>query len=261
MKKSFERISLFLAFIMVFIGCSTIIYGRFTRQFNPEVSSFGVTISSQENMMVSTTGETGTFKDILKLEELVNNTNVSLTPLVGKVSSQPGDEYKYFSLEDSLGNPAANNTHLAFDLYFIGSSDMNLYFKGSTGGVGAIFDDSDADVHFSDEQRQRLLSNLRIGFLTHSTIYQPSGTGVNVYYTNPVAANIYATSTITTDNYTTFSKLGYSNTDSDTVIAQTKKNEVTKVRVVIWLEDDNLGDLDALCKLTLSIRFEAVLVN
>jgi len=31
--------------------------------------------------------------------------------------------------------------------------------------------------------------------------------------------------------------------------------------VVIWLEEDAIGELEAICKLTLSIRFEAILAN
>ena len=250
-----------LVFAFGLVGFSTAVYGRFTKQYNPEVSAFGITISSQENIMVSASGEAGTFKDVLKLEDLVSNTDVSLTPLKGKVTPTEDEKYQVFSLTHSGGAPIAGK-YYSFPLYFVGSSDMNLYFKGSTSGVGAIFDDSEADHHFTNEERERLLANLRIGFLTYSTTYQPSGTGTTIVYSEqPVATNIYATSVISTDNYTTFSKLGYSNTVSDTVIAHAKKNEVTKVEVVIWLEEDAIGELEAICKLTLSIRFEAILAN
>ena len=262
MKRNFKTMALMIVvFAFGLVGFSTAVYGRFTKQYNPEVSSFGITISSQENIMVSATGEAGTFKDVLKLQELVSNTDVSLTPLKGKVTPTEDELYEVFSLTHSQGAPIEGK-YYTFPLYFVGSSDMNLYFKGSTTGVGAIFDDSDADHHFTNEERERLLANLRIGFLTYSTTYQPSGTGTTIAYSDePVRTNIYATSVIDNGNYTTFSKLGYSNTAGDTVLAYTKKNQVTKVDVVIWLEEDALGDLEAICKLTLSIRFEAILAK
>lgn len=264
MKKEIKKFALIISiFVISLVGFSSAVYGRFFRQYNPEVSSFGITIASQENILVSSSGVAGTFKDSVKLEDLVSNTSVNLTPLTGKVSTTTDGEYKNLTLSDDSGNVASPTKYLSFDLFFIGSEDMNLYLKGNTYGiVTMIFDDSNANYHFTDQERERLHSNLRIGFLTYSTTYQPSGVGTSVTYSSlPTSANIYATEVITTDNYTTFKKLGYSNTSDDTIIASTKKNEVTKVKVVIWLEDDNIDDLAAICDLTLSIRFEAIIAN
>lgn len=263
MKKRFKNIALMVSIIaFALVGFSTAVYGRFTKQFNPEVSSFGITIATQENIMVSKTGETGTFVDSIKLSELVTDTDISLAPLTGKVTPTPDGTYEILSLTDSLGSDADASKYLAFDLFFIGSSNMNLYLKGNTSGTVILFEGGNVDSSFTQAQRERLVNNLRVGFLTYSTTYQPSGTGTSIVYSSsPINTNIYANQTISTDNYTTFSSLGYTNNSTnDTILATTKKDEITKIRVVIWLEEDGLEDLAAICKLTLSVRFEAVLI-
>lgn len=261
MRKKIKNIALMVSIIMFgLVGFSTAVYGRFTRQYNPEVSSFGITISSQENMMVSATGAQGTFafKDKLKLSELETNMPIALTPLIGKVTPTEDGTYQVLSL--SRSNPGTiDRYYLTFDLYFIGSSDMNLYYAGSTSGVAAIQQASSADYHFTPGDEQRLANNLRIAFSTYATTYQPSGTGTTVIYSaQPILTNVYANTAIEGENYKTFNKLGYSNTAEDTILATTTKNEVTKVKVTIWLEEDGLGDLEAICDLAVSIRFQAV---
>lgn len=243
---------------LILIASSSFIYARFYRQYNPEVSPFAITVSSQDNIMVSPTGVTGTFKDSIKMGDLVTNTNVSLSPLTGKVTITADETYEVLNLTGPSNSVANPNKYLAFDLYFIGSSDMNLYLKGSRGGEVVVFDDSNVVHHFTAEEKSRLLANLRVAFMTYSTAYQKTGP---VYSEFPIETNIYATSKITTDNYSTFTDLGYSQTDRDTILATTKKNEVTKMRVVIWLEEDNLGELEAICDLTLALRFEAIPIN
>jgi hypothetical protein len=257
-----KNISLMVVvFASLMICCSTLIYGRFTRQFNPEVSQFGVSIASQENMMISSSGEMGTFSDYVKLEELVSNKAVTLSPLTGKIVPTIDETYEELTLTDD-GNVASDTKYLKFSLYFLGSSDMNLYLKGSRGGEVINFDDSTANHHFTLEERTRLSKNLRIAFLSYSTTYQPSGFDTNVVYSDlPISAKVYSQEVVTSANYTTFNSLGYTNTVNDVVLATTKKQEVSKMDVVIWLEEDGLGILEALCNLTLSLRFEAVLVN
>lgn len=243
---------------LILIASSSIIYARFYRQYNPEVSPFAITVSSQDNIMVSPTGDAGTFKDAIKMGDLVADTNVSLSPLTGKVTVTADETFEVLNLTYSGSSNVHPSKYLKFDLYFIGSSDMNLYLKGSRGGEVVVFDDSNAAHHFTTEEKNRLLANLRIAFMTYSTAYQKTGP---VYSEFPIETNIYATSKITTDNYSTFTDLGYSQTNKDTVLATTTKNEVTKMGVVIWLEEDNLGELEAICDLTLALRFEAVPIN
>lgn len=256
MKVKFSKIALIMMLVsLIVIGSTTIAYARFTRQYNPEVSKFGVSVSSQENMMISNTGLPGTFKDYIKLGDLVTDTSVTLSPVIGKVTTTSDETYHVLSLVDENNNTVSTSKYLAFDLYFIASSDMNLYLKGSRAGEVIVFDDTNSAHHFTTEEKNRLMANMRVGFLTYSTAYQTSGP---VYSEYPIATNIYATSKITTDNYSTFSDLGYSQTAKDTILATTTKNEVTKVRVVIWLEEDNLGELEAICDLSLSLRFEAI---
>ena len=189
----------------------------------------------------------------------MSDTEVSLTPVVGKVTPTSDGEYQHFSLTKN-GVDADPRAYLSFDLYFIGSRDMNLYLKGSTSGTVAVFDDTNADEHFEDSDRERLLDNLRVGFLTYSTTYQPSGTGIEpVYSDSPVLTNIYSRNVESSANYTTFNRLGYSNTASDRILAVTTKNEVTKVKVVVWIEEDGSADIEAICNLTLHLRFEAII--
>lgn len=248
-------------FATMMICYSTLVYSRFTRQYNPEVSGFGVSIASQDNMMVSATGEAGTFSDYVKLEELVSDQEVTLSPLTGKVQPTTDGTYEEFILTDN-GNPAPTDKYLKFSLYFIGSKDMNLYLKGSRGGEVVTFDDSTANYHFTTAERERLLKNLRVAFMAYSTTYQPTGIGTNIVYSSlPVSTNVYSYEATESANYTTFNSLGYTNTTNDVVLATTKKEEITKLDVAIWLEEDGLGTIEALCNLTLHLRFEAILIN
>lgn len=262
MKKSFKAVAIMFAIITFgLVGFSSAVYGRFTRQLNPEVSSFGITIATQENIMISKTGETGTFDDAINFNELVTDTEISLAPLKGKVTQTPDGTYESLTLTNSLGSDATSNQYLSFDLYFIASDDMNVYLKGSRAGTVVLLQGDNIDSSFTQAQRERLVKNLRVGFLTYSTTYQPSGTGNTIVYSDvPINTSVYSTVATTTDNYSTFSSLGYTNTPAnDTIIATANKNEIMKMKVVIWLEEDGLGDLSAVCNLTLSVRFEAVL--
>lgn len=250
-----------LMFVLTMICCSSLIYGGFTRQYNPRVREFGISVASQENMMISSSGEKGTFSDYIKLEELVSNQEVTLSPLVGKVEKTSDETYEDLKLTHN-GDSAEVEKYMKFSLYFLGSNDMNLYLKGNTGGQVVVFDDSTADHSFTSSERVRLLNNIRIAFLTYSTTYQPSSVDTTIVYsTLPIATNIYSLEATETENYKTFNTLGYTNTASDVILATTKKQEITKIDVVIWLEEDGLGTLEALCNLTLSLRFEAVLIN
>lgn len=259
MKKSIKKLSL-IVMICAFslVGFSSAVYGRFTRQFNPEVSSFGVTIATHENILVSNSDDPGTFKDAIRIQDLVSDEDVTLTPVMGKVTTTEDGEHQHFTLtKNGMAAPARN--YLTFDLYFISSTDMNLYLKGSTSGTVSVFEYSTADEHFQESDKQRLLDNLRVGFLTYSTTYQPSGTGIEpVYSDSPVLTNIYSRNVVSTDNYTTFNRLGYSNTASDRIIATTTKNEVVKMQVYVWIEEDGMPDIEAIGNLTLHLRFEAI---
>ena len=262
MTKKFKNIALMIAVFATMMICfSTLIYGRFTRQYNPQVSGFGISISSQENMLISSSGEKGTFSDYVKLEELVSNQEVSLVPLTGKVQPTTDRMYEEFILTDGT-DPADSSKYLSFSLYFLSSSDMNLYLKGNRSGEVITFDDSTANNHFTLDERTRLTKNLRVAFLSYSTTYQPSGVDTNIVYSQlPISTKIYSQEIESTPNYTTFNSLGYTNTANDVVLATTTKQEVTRLDVVIWLEEDGLGLLEAMCNLTLSLRFEAILVN
>lgn len=252
-------IIIFLCIIMI-IGFSPFVYAEFTKQYNPRVPDFGITISSQDNMLISSNGSVGTFKDYINYTELISNKEFPLTPLVGKVTdASESEEFKavHFDLLDTLGNEASTDKYYAFDLYFLGNRDMNLYLAGDTTGTLMTFDkDSTVNGSFSEEQKTLLSNQLRVAILTYGTTYQGNEPG---YTTSPIAVNIYSKTGESTQNYDTFNKLGYNNASDDTLLANTKKEEITKVRVVIWLEnDESLVGLDAMCRLTLSLRFQAV---
>lgn len=256
MKVKFNKIALMISMISMVVICSTTIaYARFSRQYNPEVSKFGVSVASQDNMMISTSGLPGTFKDAIKLGDLVTDTSVTLTPIIGKVEKTADETYEVLNLVDEYNNPVVSSKYLSFDLYFIASSDMNLYLKGSRAGEVIVFDDTNSAHHFTVEEKNRLMTNMRVAFLTYSTAYQSSGP---VYSEYSISTKVYSTTEVTSDYYSTFTDLGYSQTAKDTILATTTKNEVTKMKVVIWLEEDNLGELEAICDLSLSLRFEAV---
>ena len=262
MSKRIKNMSLLIVVFATVMFCfSTLIYSRFTRQYNPEVGGFGVSVSSQDNMMISATGEKGTFSDYIKLEQLVVDKEVTLSPLTGAVESTADGTYQQLVLTDQ-GVIAPSSKYLSFSLYFLSSQDMNLYLKGSRGGEVVILDDSNANHHFTTEERTRLLKGIRIAFSSYSTTYQPSGVDTNVVYsTLPISTKVYSQDVVESSGYTTFNSLGYTNTANDVILATTKKQEVMKLDVKIWLEEEAVDTLEALCNLTLSLRFEAVLVN
>ena len=179
--------------------------------------------------------------------------SVSLSPVAASVTTTADETYKVLSFD-----PQDTTKYKKFPLYFLGSSDMDLYLKGGSGGEFVQFSGGNVAGHFDANDILRLQKNLRVGFLTYSTAYQ-TGEGA-VYSEYPIDISIYATEE-TNNTYTTFTELGYSQTDRDTKLASTKKNEVTMIEVVIWLEEDGLGALEAICELSLSLRFEAVPVS
>ena len=262
MLKRFKNSALLITiFITVMVCFSTLIYGRFTRQYNPEVTGFGVSIATQENMLVSFDGRNGTFTDTLDLEDLdqyEDVVDVTLYPLSATV--QPTGDGTY---EELAFPPGSEGKYISFPLYFLGSDDMNIYLKGNRGGEVIASAGSTANASFSQEDRTRIMKNIRIGFLTYASTYQTSGENASVMYSElPVDVNVYSQDGIDNTSYETFNSLGYQNSADDVVLATTKSQEITRMDVVIWLEEEGLdASVQALCNLTFYIRFEAVSVN
>ena len=250
-----------VTFTSMMICFSTLVYSRFTRQYNPEVGGFGISVSSQENMMISSTGDKGTFKDYLSFEELVPTREITLYPLAGEIEPTTDGTYEELILTEN-GQIADSTRYLKIPIYFLGSSDMNIYLKGGTGGKVIEVVKANANQHFTQSHLDQLEKNLRIAFLTYSTTYQPYGSDtVPVYSELPVTTKVYSKEVFESENYNTFSNTGYTNTSNDVVLASVKKQEVTYMEVVIWLEEEVPGSIEALCNLTISLRFEAVLLN
>lgn len=239
-------------------------YAEFTRQYNPEVRDFAITVATHDNMLISDDeGKVGSFKDSIKVDKFVDFTK-PLTPIVGKVTDETTDDaFKaiHFSLEDPYkagdDKTADSNQYYTIPLYFLGNRDMNVYLAGNNTGVFVRENETNpANSAFQEEHKDKLISQLRVAFLTYSTTYTGNEPG---YSSLPVAVNIYSQTKVSEGNYTTFDKLGYSNSSEDTVLATVEKDKITKVTVIIWLEDDgSLEGIDASCGITLSIRFQAV---
>ena len=242
MKKEMKKIGLSLIIsILTIVSISSVVYAKFTRQYHPEVNDFSISVSSQKNMMISTSANPGTFTDSIRLSDIVENTNINLLPSKGKVITTEDGMYKKLTIDDSNVIASNNRDYFAFDLYFMGSDDMNLYLAGNASDVVANFYASNSDPSFTEAQRIELLSRLRIGFLTYATTYSQSASGlVFTPSENPIDCNIYANGVTTNPNYETFNKLKYSDSVNDVILATTKAGEITKIRVVIWLEEEGL---------------------
>ena len=271
-----KKLSLYICIFVLTISVSSVVYAGFTRQYTPQVKSFGITVATQENMLISTTGEPSTFADMVQFSDLVSSTDTNIQPLEATIE-ETGNDYTNLILKDSGGNTVytsktsddnvnVNEKYIEFNLYFIGSSDMNLYLgNDSVRNIITLDESSTANLSFTATQKQTLLSSMRIAFLTYATTYPEDYTGINIRYSDsPVSANIYSVSA-TGDTYEDymFTEVGYNTTTREgTILAETIKNETTKIKVVIWLEGANLDTsiLSAIADLKFNIAFQAVKV-
>ena len=274
--KFLKKLSLYISVFILTISVSSVVYAGFTRQYTPQVKSFGITVATQENMLISTTGTPSTFADMVQFSDLVSSTDTNIQPLEATIE-ETGNDYTNLTLKDSGGNTVytsknaddnvnVNEKYIAFNLYFIGSSNMNLYLgNDSVRNIITLDESSTANLSFTATQKQTLLSSMRIAFLTYATTHPEDYTGVHIRYSDsPVSANIYSVSA-TSDTYEDymFTEVGYNTTTREgTILAETIKNETTKIKVVIWLEGANLDTsiLSAIADLRFNIAFQAVKV-
>lgn len=273
--KFLKKLSLMICMFTLMLSVSTVAYAAFTRQYTPQVKPFSITVATQENMLISSTGDTGDFADMVNFSDLIPTTVTNLQPLEGVVELT-GNDYENLTLKDGTNvvytskdpddNVNVNNKYIEFNLYFIGSSDMNLYLGNDTVRTIISLDESSyANLSFTTAQKQTLLSSMRVAFLTYATTYPEDYTGLHIRYSDsPVSANIYKT-TASTDTYSdyVFSQVGYNTvTHEGTVLAATERNQITKIKVVIWLESANLDTtiLSAIADLKFNIAFQAVKV-
>jgi len=276
--KVLKKLSLYICSLVLTISISSVVYAGFTRQYTPEVKGFGIQVATQENMLISTTGETGSFKDMVTYDELLTSTHTNLLPLKGVV--EPTDnQYNNITLKNSSDATIytsktnddyfenVNSNYIAFNLYFTSSNNMNLYLGNDiVRNIITIDESATGNLSFTTEQKNALLASMRIAFLTYETTYPIDYSGMYIKYSpSPVSANVYATTT-TTDTYSSymFNQVGYNTTTGEgTVIATTKPGYATKIKVVIWLESANLDTtlLTAIAHLKFNIAFQAVKIN
>ena len=272
--KFMKKLSLCICAVVLSLSVSMVAYAGFTRQYTPQVKDFGIKVSTQENMMISTTGEAGTFKDLITYDELLDSTQTNLLPLYGAVEAT-GNDYENLILRDGSNNVVyssknqddninVNSTYISFNLYFTSSSDMNLYLGENVADtIISIDPNSTGNLNFEDDQKAALLNSMRIAFLVYDTTYPTDYAGTHIKYSDsPFYANVYSTG-YTNDTYSTymFTETGYNTTTGEGHnLAVSRPGYSTKVKVVIWLEGANLDTsiLSAIADLKFNIAFQAV---
>ena len=246
-----------LCFVSLITFCGAT-YAGFSKQYNPKIDGLNFTVATQENMMISTTGEKGTFKDNIDFSDLVPN-SVTLNPLKGNVTENS------ITLFDGNYIAQENNNYIKFTLYFSGSNDMDIYLEGSTSGT--VIDTLKIENSiFTDEQIAKIVDSLRIGFVAYSTREIPTGNEVEIRY-DPIDTNVYSlnekndSSYKTFKPYETFNNIGHtSGILNDVVLLETNANKVSKMDIFIWLESEDINCNESIFNsmLQINLRFLAV---
>lgn len=248
--------------VVSLVALSSVTYAGFSKQYNPKVDNLQFSVATQENMMISTTGNPGTFKDNIAFSDLVPTANnVVLKPVKGQVM-----ENSITLLEGQ--NPANVSSYLKFSLYFSGSNDMDVYLAGSTSGT--VIDTIEVENGiFTPTEIRKMVESIRIGFLSYSTREIPTGSGIEISY-SPLTSNVYSFSEKTDESYVngltynTFTEIGDTGgVEDDVVLLETKANKVSKMDVYIWLESEDVNcDISIFnAILRINLRFLAVNVE
>ena len=283
--KFMKKLSLYLSIFTLAISVSSVAYAGFTRQYTPQVKGFGIGVATQENMLISADGRTGTFKDLITYDELFDATDTTLQPLYATVEKTE-NMYENLILRDGSNsvvytsrNPDDDNNvtspYLEFNLFFTSSSTMNLFLGNDLVRNIITIDNTTGNANFEDYKKQAILANMRIAFLTYETTHPEDYSGVRVEYSPaPVKASVYSTAP-TTDTYSDygFSVTGYNAISGQGKVIATPRVEVdattgerttyvTKMKVVVWLEKAGLDDslLPLITDLKLNIAFQAAKV-
>jgi len=254
-----KRITFLLILSIVsLITFSGATYAGFSKQYNPQVDDLQFVVATQENMMISTSGEPGTFKDNIPFSDLVSD-SVTLHPVEGVVSEN--DISLYYG-----GSLANTSNYIKFSLYFSGSNDMDIYLEGSTSGT-VIDSIKIPNSPFTEEQTSKIIDSLRIGFLAYTTRETPTGSGIEISY-DPIHTNVYAVNEKTNESYegnnmtySTFDDLGYNERAEDVILLSTQANKVSKMDVFIWLEDKDVSCELSIFNVLLQINLRFFAVN
>lgn len=254
-----RKIAFLLVLCMVsLLAFSGATYAGFSKQYNPQVDNLQFTVNTQENMMISTSGAAGTFRDNIAFSDLVNG-EVDLTPVEGNV------EFNSINLKHA-GNPASADSYIKFSLYFSGSNDMDVYLEGSVSGTVIDIIPVDNNI-FTPEQITKMIDSLRIGFLAYSTREVPTSSGIEIYY-DPIETNVYSVNEKIDASYVggikpynTFSNTGHtSGILDDVVLLSVAANKISKLDVFIWLEGNDVNCNEDIFNslLQVNLRFLAV---
>ena len=254
-----KKIAFLLTLCMIsLIALSGVTYAGFSKQYNPQVEGLQFNVATQENMMISTTGVPGTFKDNIAFSDLVDG-QVLLSPVQGNITENS------IALYYDENNIASPSNYIKFSLYFSGSNDMDIYLAGSTSGtvVDPIVVQNSI---FTNEQISKIVDSVRIGFLAYSTRETPTGAGIEISY-DPISTNVYSVNDKTDSSYVdgimpyhTFNAKGYTGGIDDVILLETTANKVSKMDVYIWLEDKDISCSEDVFNsiLRINLRFLAV---
>ena len=258
-KKMICLIALLLISVLSFSGAT---YAGFTKQYNPWIDKLNFTVATQEYMMISKTGEKGTFKDNIEFSELIT-THVTLTAVDAVVTENSISFNKN-------GVVAPTDSYIKFSLYFSGSNDMNIYLRPAS-DVDIERNLSVTNALFTEEQIRKAVDSIRIGFLAYSTRETVVGSGIIENEYDPIKTNIYSENQKNDESYSgikpydTFYKmqLGYTDNglDDEFALLSAQANKVSKLDIFIWLENQDLSASESLFNIALSINLRFLAVN
>lgn len=244
-----------LVSILTFSGAT---FAGFTKQYNPRIDDLQFSVATQEYMMVSRTGEAGTFVDNIAFSDLIEN-EVTLNPLKGVVGENS------ITLYDGEDVAVLNDNYIKFTLYFSGSENMDIYLAGSTSGIVVETIKLENNI-FTEEQINKMVDSLRIGFLSYSARELPTSSGVKVEY-DPIETNVYSVNEKNNNSYKdnllhyeTFRNIGYTEGMDDVCLLSVVANKVGKMDIYIWLEGEDVNCNESIFNslLQINLRFLAV---
>lgn len=260
---------LFIQVIVLITAFTSVTYAAFTEQYHPRISPFTFNVKTQEYMMISKSGEAGTFKDEIAFNELIveENTTFSLKPLYGSLN---GEDIVIKNSSEIV----ENKNYIRVPVYFTASNDMNLYLLGSATTETVIQVVPQEPIIFTEEVN-KYLDALRIGFVAYSINETVIGDSTSITYL-PFMTNIYSKNPKDNSSYVsglkkyeTFYNTYSLGVKEDTVLLNVKANKISKMDIVIWLEADDKsiyddeGYLDKVfnVQFNIDLRFQAVNVE
>lgn len=249
-KRLLFLLSLTLVCIVTFSNAA---FAWFTKQYNPSVDGLKFNVATQEHIMISTTGEAGSFDDKLFFSDFVNE-SLTLTPLEGVVGEGS------ISIQKDGIQQEANEKYIKISLYFYASNDMDVYLAGSPSGT--VFDLIKVDNNVAtEEQKSKIVSSMRVGFLSYTTAERPTSNGIVIEY-SPLNTNVYSYEEKINTNYEddvlpyeTFTSLGHTEgIEDDVILFSAEAHKIQKLDVYIWLEEKDRECIENIPSLQMQIN-------